>query len=177
MDTYGNKERTVCFSPEKHLLINKIEENGKVCELKWFKRSDTNDIFITDYTSVKEVKPQFLKSDMQAECFTTASILNKKAKNDIINVKGLLYSMMPIESSTTNSIMTLRTAKLSDNTGDIQLTVFASLVNEVKEDNAFSFTNMRVSRFQSDRLIKSTEQNFNSTLLFWPQIAGLFEYV
>ena len=158
MDTYGNKERTVCFFPEKHLLINKIEENGKACQLKRFKRSDTNDIFITDYTSVKEVKPQFLKSDMQAEFFTIATILNKKAKNDIINVKGLLYSLMPIESSTTNPILTLGTAKLSDNTGDIQLTVFASLVNEVKEDNAFSFTNMRVSRFQSDRLIKSTEQ-------------------
>ena len=158
MDTYGNKERTVCFSLEKHLLINKIEENGKACELKRFKRSGTNDIFITDYTSVKEGKPQFLKSDMQTECFTIAIILDKKAKNDIINVKGLLCSLMPIESSTTNPILTLRTAKLSDNTGDIQLTVCASLVNEVKEDNAFSFTNMRVSRFQSDRLIKSTEQ-------------------
>ena len=54
--------------------------------------------------------------------------------------------------------MTLRTAKLSDNTRNIQIMVFASLVNEIKEDNAFSFTNMRISRFQSDLLIKSTEQ-------------------
>ena len=33
IDTYGNKERTVCFSPGTHLLISKIEENGKACEL------------------------------------------------------------------------------------------------------------------------------------------------
>ena len=80
IDTYGNKERTVCFSSEKHLLINKIEEAGKTYELKRFKRSDTNDILITDYTSGKEVEPQFPKSDMQAEFFTIATILNEKAK-------------------------------------------------------------------------------------------------
>ena len=155
MDTYGNKERTFCFSSEKHLLINKIEENGKACELKRFKRSDTNDVFITDCTSLKEVEPQFLKSDMQAEFVTTATILNEKAKNDIINAKGLIYSLMPIESSTKDPTFTLRTAKLSDNTGNIQITVFTSLVTEIKEDYALSFTYMRVSRFQSDRLIKS----------------------
>ena len=92
---------------------------------------------------------------MQAEFVTTATILNEKAKNDIINAKGLIYSLMPIESSTKDPTFTLRTAKLSDNTGNIQITVFASLVNEIKEDNALSFTYMRVSRFQSDRLIKS----------------------
>ena len=85
---------------------------------------------------------------MQTEFVTIATVLNKKSKNNIINVKGLIYSLMPIESSTKDSTLTLRTAKLSDNTGNIQITVFVSLVNELKEDNAFSFTNMRVSRFQ-----------------------------
>ena len=85
---------------------------------------------------------------MQTEFVAIATVLNKKSKNNIINVKGLIYSLMPIESSTKDSTLTLRTAKLSDNTGNIQITVFASLVNELKEDNAFSFTNMRVSRFQ-----------------------------
>ena len=148
IDTYGNKERTVCFSSEKHLLINEIEEAGKTCELKRFKRSDTNDILITDYTSGKEVESQFPKSDMQAGFVTIATILNEKAK---MASNGL----MPIESSTKNPTMTLRTAKLSNNTGNIQITVFASLVKEITEDIGFSFTNMRVSRFQSDRLIKS----------------------
>ena len=85
---------------------------------------------------------------MQTEFVTIATVLNKKSKNNIINVKGLIYSLMPIESSTKDSTLTLRTAKLLDNTGNIQITVFVSLVNELKEDNAFSFTNMRVSRFQ-----------------------------
>ena len=136
IDTYGNKERTVCFFPEKHLVINKIEENGKACELKRFKRSDISDILITYYTSVKEVEPQTPKSDMQAEFVTLATILNGEAKNNII-VKDLIYSLIPIESSSKDPILTLRTAKLSDNTENIQITVFAYLVNEIKEDMLF----------------------------------------
>ena len=157
MDTYGNKERTVCFYSEKHQLINKIEEDGKSSELKRCKRSDTNDTFITNYTSVKEVEPDFLKSDMQAE-FISITTLNEKTKNDIIDVKGLIYSLTPIESYTKDLTLTLRTAKQSENTGSIQITVLAPLINEIKEDKAFLFTTMRVSRFQSDCLIKSTEQ-------------------
>ena len=136
MDTYGNKERTVCFFSEKHLVIHKIEENGKACELKRFKRSDISDILITDYTSVKEVEPQTPKSDMQAEFVTLATILNGEAKNNII-VKDLIYSLIPIESSSKDPILTLRTAKLSDSTENIQITVFAYLVNEIKEDMLF----------------------------------------
>ena len=75
MDTYGNRERTICFSPEKHLLQ--------------FKHSDTIDIFITDHTSVKEVEPRFPKSDMQAEFFTISTIIKGKGGNDNINLKGL----------------------------------------------------------------------------------------
>ena len=86
------------------------------------------------------VESQFLKSDMQAEEFVTiATILNKKGKNLIINVKGLICSWMPIESSTKNSILTLRTVKLSDNTGNIQITAFSSLVNEIEEVKFFVY--------------------------------------
>ena len=133
MDTYGNKEKTICFYSEKHLLINKIEETSKVCQLKRFKRSDSNDIFITDYTSVKEVEPELPKSDMQTDFAIIATILNEKAKNYIINVKDLIYSLMLIESSTKVLTLTLRTAKLSDNTGNILITVFTSLVNKKKK--------------------------------------------
>ena len=157
MNTYWNKERTVCFYSEKHQLINKIEETGKSSELKRFKRSDTNDTFITDYKSVKEVEPHFLKKDMQAG-FITITTLTEKTKKDIINVKGLIYSLTPIESYTKDLTLTLGTAKLSENTGNIQITVLAPLINKIKEDKAFSFTNMRVSMFQSDCPIKSTEQ-------------------
>ena len=49
---------------------------------------------------------------MQAEFVTIAAILNKKGKNDIIDMKGLICSLMSIESSTKDPTLTLRTAKL-----------------------------------------------------------------
>ena len=69
-----------------------------------------------------------------------------------------VYSLILIGSFTKDLALILRTAKLSDSAGNIQITLFTSLVNKMKEDNAFSFENMRFSRFQSHRLIKSTEQ-------------------
>ena len=73
-------------------------------------------------------------------------------------MKGLIYRLLPVESSIKDETLTL-TAKLSDNTGNIQITVSVSLVNEIKEDNAFSFTTMKDSSFQSDYLIKSVCHN------------------
>ena len=73
-------------------------------------------------------------------------------------MKGLIYSLIPIDFSTKDPTVKLRTTKLSDNTRNIQITVFTSLVKEKKEDSTLSFTNIRISKFQSDRLIKSTEQ-------------------
>ena len=70
---------------------------------------------------------------MQTDFAIIATILNEKAKNYIINVKDLIYSLMPIESSTKVLTLTLRTAKLSDNTGNILITVFTSLVNKKKK--------------------------------------------
>ena len=88
--------------------------------MKQFKRSDTNDIFITDYTSIKKV---------QAEFVSIETIVTEKGRNDIIDAKVLIYSLMPIEPSIKDLSLTMRTATLSDNTGNIQTTVFASLVN------------------------------------------------
>ena len=46
--------------------------------MKRFKRSDTNDIFIADYTSVKKV---------QAEFVSIETIVNEKGRNDIVDAK------------------------------------------------------------------------------------------
>ena len=66
--------------------------------------------------SVKEVEPQFPNSDTQTKFVTIATILNKIGKNDIIIVKGLIYSLMPTEFSIKDLALTFRTAKMSDNT-------------------------------------------------------------
>ena len=43
----------MCFSLEKHKLLKVIEQEKAGCEIKQFKRTEQNDILITDYTSTK----------------------------------------------------------------------------------------------------------------------------
>ena len=56
-DYIREKGKDSLFSPEKHLLINKMEETGKASELIWLKNSDTNDVVVTVYMLVDEIEP------------------------------------------------------------------------------------------------------------------------
>ena len=67
LNTENSEERSVCFSPEKHKLISIIESEKSGCELKKFKKSDPDDILVTDYTSVKKMKLSFEMPTKQEE--------------------------------------------------------------------------------------------------------------
>lgn len=95
---------------------------------------------------------------MHAEFVTIATAFNKKGKNNIFNVKILIFNLIPIEASIKDPTLKVRTAKFSGNTGNIQIAVFDSLINKIKEDNTFLLTNKRVFTFESDCLIKSTNE-------------------
>ena len=49
------------FSPEKHKLLEKIQNQDTGCELKKFRLNSKNEIIINDYASVREVQPNFRK--------------------------------------------------------------------------------------------------------------------
>ena len=51
--TEEKSERTVCFSPEKHQLLKVIKDEKSGCEMNRYKRTERNDILITDFTSSK----------------------------------------------------------------------------------------------------------------------------
>ena len=51
----------VFFSPEKHKLLEKIQNQDTGCELKKFRLNSKNEIIINDYASVREVQPNFRK--------------------------------------------------------------------------------------------------------------------
>ena len=52
--TQENSEQTVHFSPEKHKLLKVIEQENAGSEIKRFKRTERNDILVTDCTSIKK---------------------------------------------------------------------------------------------------------------------------
>ena len=55
------KQGGVSFSPQKHKLLEKLQNDGTGCELKKFRLSNRNETIINDYTSVREVQLNFRK--------------------------------------------------------------------------------------------------------------------
>ena len=44
-----------------------------------------------------------------------------------------------------------------DETGNIEIVLFSSLIDEVSSNTYYDFTKMRVQKFMNDRILKSTE--------------------
>ena len=53
------KKSIVTFSQKKQKLLQKIQDKQTSCELKMFPLNDKKEIFIGDYTSVRETEPKF----------------------------------------------------------------------------------------------------------------------
>lgn len=53
------KKSIVTFSQKKQKLLQKIQDKRTSCELKMFPLNDKKEIFIGDYTSVRETEPKF----------------------------------------------------------------------------------------------------------------------
>ena len=61
LQTEDDETRVVSFSPEKHKFLEKIQNEDTGCEFKKFRFDSKNEIIINDYTSVREVQPNFRK--------------------------------------------------------------------------------------------------------------------
>ena len=46
---------------------------------------------------------------------------------------------------------------IKDETGNIEIVLFSSLIDEVSSNTSYDFTKMRVQKFMNDRILKSTE--------------------
>jgi len=151
-------KRAVCFSPEKHELISEIEKEQAGCELRKAKVSASNDIMITDFTSVRKTKINFPKESLKLDFSTIASINNEKSLYERVNVKGIVLEVSDNEQTEIDGKpIDLRKTVIGDNTGSITLTLFANLVNMLKPGHAYTMQNLRVSKYQSQRLLKTTD--------------------
>lgn len=162
LNTENSEERSVCFSPEKHKLISIIESEKSGCELKKFKKSDRDDILVTDYTSVKKVKLSFEMPAKQEVITEVATIKNECELMDVIDVCGiieLLGEKQTIELSYSQSTLPLQKAILQDNTGTIAVSFFGDLCDKVKSNKCYKITKLRIAKYMSERLLKTTEMS------------------
>ena len=97
LQTEDDETREVSFSPEKHKLLEKIQNQDTGCELKRFHLNSKNEIIINGYTSVREVQPNFQKIEKKRQFVTIAHINDESELYDIVNVTGTIYNLETLD--------------------------------------------------------------------------------
>ena len=157
-----NQSRTVCFSPEKRRLIESIatdEDQNIGCELAHFKKSDNDDLLVTDFTSVKRVKLNLEKPSLIISYSMVSEIMNEKPKYAMLNEKGTIFNLEETKQNVckNGNMLQLRKAVFKDSTDRIPITFFDKNMSKISEAKGYQITNVRVSLFQAQRMLKTTE--------------------
>ena len=156
LQTEDDETRVVSFSPEKHKLLEKIQNQDTGCELKRFPLNSKNEIIINDYTSVREVQPNFQKIEKKRQFVTIAHINDESELYDIVNVTGIIYNLETLDKI--EKKIHLLKATLQDKTDDIPISIFGDLVNQINNEGmTVTLTDLRVSKYMTTRLLKSTD--------------------
>ena len=108
-------ERPACFSPDKHKLLKVIEQENDSCEIKWFEKTESNDILITDYTTIKRMKLDFMQPIYNAVFQKNSMGGNKLPLFDMINVKGKVCNIEVLETvSKDNKLLKFKKGSLKN---------------------------------------------------------------
>ena len=81
--------RDVCFSPEKHALLNDISkfENNTGIVIKRFQSSENDeDIIVNNFSSVKKIEVNFERKDFQRKPFTVQQVIHECAIFNIVDI-------------------------------------------------------------------------------------------
>ena len=97
LQTEDDETTVVSFSLEKHKLLEKIQNQDTGCESKRFRLNSKNEIIKNDYTSVREVQPNFQKIEKKRQFVTIAHINDELELYDIVNVTGIIYNLETLD--------------------------------------------------------------------------------
>ena len=97
LETDLEVKRVVSFSQEKHKLIKTLNDTDAGCQIKKAKLSETNDILLTDYTTVKKVSPPFTKRNTKMDLQTLEKVNNEIVLFQRISTKGMIYGLGELE--------------------------------------------------------------------------------
>ena len=139
LETDLEVKRVVSFSQEKHKLIKTLNDTDAGCQIKKVKLSETNDILLTDYTTVKKVSPTFTKRNTKMDIQTLEKVNNEIVLFQRISTKGMIYGLGELEYVEMNGQqLPLTKCMLKDETSTIPLTIYGKeLIAKVKNDSVY----------------------------------------
>lgn len=157
LQTEKDAKRVVCFSPEKHRLIAKINKEKQGCEIKKFRLNDKDEIMVGDYSSVKQQSLPFPQTEIERKLTQISTILNETGLFEVVNVRGFIHNLTAIESVDRNGEnLKLRKGIITDETGSMPITFFADATDKVRDHAGFLISDVRVSKYMCERLLKCT---------------------
>ena len=130
-----DEQRVVCFNSEKHKPLNKILQAETWCELKRYKLNGKNEIIVNDTIIWKEIKSNFGRQQKQVSYINNEALLYER-----INVAGLVFNNSSTEHAVKDGkISRLRKASFQDNSHDVSITFFDSLVDQIEKKTVCSW--------------------------------------
>ena len=135
----------------KLLKVIKDEKSG--CEIKCYRRTERNDILVTDFTSIKKSKLNFTPPVHDVVFQEISTVENELSLFDVANVKGILYNIGVLETATKDDkIIEFKKACLKDNTGSMPITLYNELTKQITEGKCYEILEVKVSKYKTQRL-------------------------
>ena len=105
------------------------------------------------------MKLNFEKPSLIVSCSTGIEIVNEKPMHAIINVKRTIFNLEETEQKACKNSKRLQIRKgiFKDSTDCIPMTIFDNHLSKTSEAKGYQATNVRVSLFQVQRILKTKE--------------------
>ena len=158
IQTCNGKKRAVCFCKDRYRIFKELDESGdQGCVILSYDQGD-DDIIINDSSKVSKSVLNFQRSK-EIKYHDINSIINEFSLYTRVNVKGKITDLgAPKESEVNSTMMAIKTAIIHDKSGFAPITFFGDVLCDVLEnDKCYDFQNLSLSKFRSDRILKTTE--------------------
>ena len=116
-----------------------------------------NDILINDCTKVSKIALDFDKSKDTAYS-DIKSVINEYSLYTRVKIKGKITDVsVATENDVGFTMVALKTAIIHDESRFSPLTIFGDICDAVKDEKYYDICNLSLSKFKSDRILKTTE--------------------
>ena len=158
MDIHTNNGiKRVCFCKDRYQIFEELNNSTTAgCVLKNVKKN-SDDILINDSSKIRKMELDFDKC-LDIEITEINTILNQYSLYQIPTVEGLVTGLTQIKYTDKNCCQVpMRTGFLHDKSGSAPNTFFGDTCNNINNDQSLQLTNKSLSKYKSDRMLKSTE--------------------
>ena len=148
--------RAVCFCKNRYPLFAELNETAKGCCIKRTKRSESNDIIITDFSKIEVAELEFDRVTKAPEITKIQTVINEFSLFERVNVKGIVSDISPVKTTEIKPVQFVH-GLIHDSSGTCRFTLFGNQCHTIINNKSYLCTHFSLSKYKSERILKSTE--------------------